>query len=96
MLFAAAAEAAGRRRDTIDAATLDELLEAAVERFGPRFAEVLPHCRVVVNGEDCRVMVNGEDCRVVVNREGSEPTVALGPDDEVALLPPVSGGTVRT
>lgn len=31
-------------------------------------------------------------CRVWVNGEEALPTTAVGADDEVALLPPVSGG----
>ena len=31
-------------------------------------------------------------CRVWVNGEPAEPASAVGPDDEVAVLPPVSGG----
>jgi len=33
-----------------------------------------------------------ELCRVWVNGEPAEPSTAVGPNDEVALLPPVSGG----
>ena len=31
-------------------------------------------------------------CRVWVNGESADPTMAVGPNDEVAILPPVSGG----
>lgn len=31
-------------------------------------------------------------CRVWVNGEPAEPDMTVGADDEVALLPPVSGG----
>ena len=31
-------------------------------------------------------------CQVWLNGEPTEPTDAVGPDDEVAVLPPVSGG----
>lgn len=31
-------------------------------------------------------------CRIWVNGEGSEPDATLREEDEVALLPPVSGG----
>lgn len=40
-----------------------------------------PHCAAVL--DRCRVWVNGEP---------SSPSDALHPGDEVALLPPVSGG----
>ncbi len=32
-------------------------------------------------------------CRVWVNGNDVAPETALGPDDELAVLPPVSGGT---
>ena len=51
-----------------------EVLDAAVARYGAQFAEVLPTCRVWVNGEAA----------------GLDDIV--GPTDEVAVLPPVSGG----
>ena len=31
-------------------------------------------------------------CRVWVNGEAAEPTDPIGPNDELAVLPPVSGG----
>lgn len=35
-------------------------------------------------------------CRVVVNGESAtDPSTPVGDDDEVAILPPVSGGAVR-
>jgi molybdopterin converting factor small subunit len=76
VLFARARETAGRKADEIDASTLGELLERAVADYGPDFAAVLDISRVWVNG--------------------NEPTDGLntpvGPNDEVAVLPPVSGG----
>lgn len=76
VLFARAREAAGRKSDDIDAATLGELLDKAVEAYGPEFKAVLDISRVWLNG--------------------NEPTDGLstpvGPSDEVAVLPPVSGG----
>ena len=33
-----------------------------------------------------------EGSRVWLNGEPTEPAAAVGPDDEVAVLPPVSGG----
>ena len=76
VLFARAREAAGRKSDEIDAATLGELLDKAVEAYGPDFRAVLDISRVWLNG--------------------NEPTDGLstpvGPNDEVAVLPPVSGG----
>lgn len=33
-----------------------------------------------------------ETCKVWLNGEETEPTATVGPADEVAVLPPVSGG----
>ena len=73
-LFASIREAAGTGSVTIDAATVDELVAAATDKFGSSFAELVPVCRVWVNGEQA---VGSQQIR---------------PTDEVALLPPVSGG----
>jgi molybdopterin synthase sulfur carrier subunit len=75
-LFAAAREAAGRGSDTIEGATVDEVLERARAAYGPQFALVLHTARVWVNGEE--PLLHGA-------------TVLLD-GDEVAVLPPVSGG----
>jgi len=73
-LFAAAREAAGTGRDVVDGATVREVLDAAVAKYGSSFAEVLTNCRVWVNGES------------------ATPDDAVADTDEVAVLPPVSGG----
>ena len=73
-LFAAAREAAGTASVTMDGSTVDQVLAAAVDRFGDGFAAVLGTSKVWVNGEE-------------VPR--SHP---VGDNDEVAVLPPVSGG----
>lgn len=73
-LFAGAREAAGTDRDTLDGATVREVLDAAVARYGDAFAAVLGTCRVWVNGEP------------------AQPADAVADGDEVAVLPPVSGG----
>jgi MoaD family protein len=75
-LFARARELAGRSEDVIDAGTLGAVLDTAVARYGPDFAELLAHSRVWVNGDEAP--------------DGAATPVA--PDDEVAVLPPVSGG----
>jgi molybdopterin synthase sulfur carrier subunit len=75
-LFAQAKDAAGRPADEFDAATLGELLEAARSRYGPVFASVLDIARVWVNGDE----------------PAAGDTTPLADGDEVAVLPPVSGG----
>ncbi len=73
-LFAQAREAAGTGRDTVEGATVAEVLAGAAARYGAAFADVLGSCGVWLNGEPT---------------EHDAPT---GPSDEVAVLPPVSGG----
>jgi len=80
LFFARAREVAGRRDDTIEAATLSELLAVARDRYGPAFGDVLDTSRVWVNGDEPE----------------HGPGTALAPGDEVAVLPPVSGGAVAT
>jgi MoaD family protein len=79
LLFASAREAAGRANDDFDLGAgvpLQDLLTAAVERYGDRFAQVLGTARVWVNGDE------PESGRATTLRD----------DDEIAVLPPVSGG----
>ncbi|MCL4293284.1 MAG: MoaD/ThiS family protein [Acidimicrobiia bacterium] len=76
LLFASAREAAGCRDDTFNAATLGALLDAARERYGATFSAVLDGSRVWIGGEE------PEQGAATPLREG----------DEVAVLPPVSGG----
>jgi molybdopterin converting factor small subunit len=73
-LFASAREAAGTGRDVIDGACVEDVLRAAVVRYGHRFAGVLETCRIWVNGEEADLQTPVTD------------------RDEVAVLPPVSGG----
>ena len=73
-LFASARDAAGIARDDIAAATVDEVLAVARDRYGPGFVAVLASSKVWLNGEPA---------------DGTEP---VGASDEVAVLPPVSGG----
>lgn len=73
-LFAAAREAAGTARATIEGPTVDAVLRAARRQFGAEFSAVLDGSRVWLNGDP------------------ADLTTPVGPDDEVAVLPPVSGG----
>ena len=75
VLFAAARQAAGTGRDELPGATVGEVLDAACQRYGLTFAEVLANSRVWVNGAPA---------------EREEPVQSV---DEVAVLPPVSGGS---
>jgi molybdopterin synthase sulfur carrier subunit len=76
LLFARAREAAGRRDDALDAETLGDVLALARDRYGPAFAEVLAGSRVWVNGDE----------------PAAGDATPLSDGDEVAILPPVSGG----
>ena len=75
-LFAGARVAAGTGADEIDGATVGEVLDAAVARYGGDFAGLLDTCRIWVDGEPA---------------ERDDPVSAGA---EVAVLPPVSGGSV--
>jgi MoaD family protein len=75
-LFAAAREAAGRAEVERDATTVGELLDTARTDFGADFAAVLTRARVWVNGDEPAA--------------GDAELLADG--DEVAVVPPVSGG----
>ncbi len=74
--FAAAREAAGRGTDEFDADSLGELLSDAGARFGPTWTAVLATARVWVNGDEAP--------------DGASTRLSDG--DEIAVLPPVSGG----
>ncbi len=73
-LFATIRVAAGTGKDTFDESTVGDVLDAAVQRYGDGFAELLPICRVWLNGA------------------ATDRDAAVTEADEVALLPPVSGG----
>lgn len=73
-LFASIREAAGTGKSQVPGNTVAEVLAAASETYGQHFVDLLPTCRVWVNGE---------------------PALETDPvtnADEVAVLPPVSGG----
>lgn len=76
VMFAAIREAAGDRRAEFDGTNVGEVLKRATDRFGDRFERVLSCCSVLVGD-------------VVVSDPWNTP---VGPADEIALLPPVSGG----
>lgn len=76
LLFASARDAAGCASETIEAATLGALLDDARARYGAEFTAVLEHARVWVNGDE---PVDGD-------------ATELTDGDEIAVLPPVSGG----
>jgi molybdopterin converting factor small subunit len=79
LLFASAREAAGRGRDQYDLAatpTVGAVLDAAGSAYGSTFRAVLDRARVWVNGDD--------------PADGRATRLADG--DEIAVLPPVSGG----
>ena len=78
LLFAAAREAAGTNRDTIEADTVGAVLEVACARYGDVFGSVLAGSRVWLDGEE--------------PADGDATPVTDGA--EVAVLPPVSGGAV--
>jgi len=73
-LFATVRVAAGTGRATIPGETVGAVLDAARNEYGPEFAELIPVCRVWVNGA------------------AADVATPVTEADEVALLPPVSGG----
>ena len=73
-LFASAREAAGVAEADFEGKDVEQVLAAAVGRFGPAFAQVLAASRVWVNGAP------------------AEASTPVDGGDEVAVLPPVSGG----
>ncbi len=80
--FAGAREAAGTGSADFYATTLGDLLAQASERFGEQFRLVLETSRVWVNGEEPG---QGE-------ARGRAEETELQDGDEIAILPPVSGG----
>lgn len=72
--FANAREAAGVSEVEISGATIEEVLDRAVEAYGADFARVLAISKVWRNGEPANRL---ED---------------VMSSDEIAILPPVSGG----
>lgn len=76
-MFASVREAAGQPSGEFESSHVAELLGQASIRYGPEFAKLLQFCTIAVNG-------------MGIDDEGLG--TVLGASDEVALLPPVSGG----
>jgi MoaD family protein len=74
--FAAARDATGTATTELDAATVGDALDAVRTTYGSDLSSVLDCARVWVNGDE------PEDGDRAVLRDG----------DEVAVIPPVSGG----
>lgn len=79
-MFAALREAAGEAEATAAPGRLPVVLDSLRGRYGPTFAERLRLCTVLVDGD-------------VVSRDAD---VAVADGAELALLPPVSGGSAET
>ncbi|MEO7803850.1 MAG: MoaD/ThiS family protein [Actinomycetota bacterium] len=77
-MFASVREAAGRPSDEFEASDVEGLLSLARARYGVGFESLLHLCAITVNGR------NVEAALGLATR--------LNDGDEVALLPPVSGG----
>jgi molybdopterin synthase sulfur carrier subunit len=79
-LFASAREAAGLSVDRIDGGTVGEVLDEARRRYGERFAAILTHSRVWVNGQpaDVRAPLREGDVVAVLPpvSGGSDPVLA--------------------
>lgn len=73
-LFGPAREAAGTASCDVPGSNVAAIIESAAALYGHQFSELLPRCRVWVNGEP------------------AEPSTEVRSGDEVAVLPPVSGG----
>jgi molybdopterin converting factor small subunit len=59
----------------VSGSTVEDVVRAAGEKYGQRFTDLLPTCRVWLNGEEV------------------PPSTPVTDKDEVAVLPPVSGGS---
>lgn len=78
LLFATAREAAGRRHAEIPGDSVGAVMHAACSRFGADFERLMRSCTILVADE-----------AIPADRWWD---VAVRDADEVAVLPPVSGG----
>lgn len=76
VMFATAREASGVATAAIPGDTVEVVLSAAIDRYGPRFASVLAHSRIWLNGEFA----------------ARSATTRVGIADEIAVIPAVAGG----
>jgi molybdopterin converting factor small subunit len=74
LFFGPARDAAGESRVVVEGASVKEVVAATLARFGEPLANLLPTCRVWLNGEQ------------------TTPDTPVNAGDELAVLPPVSGG----
>jgi len=79
-LFASLRELAGTSTVDVDATTVGGVVAAMSDRFGPEFDRLIASGSVVVNGDR------------IAPGDATASTRLLTDADEVALLPPVSGG----
>ena len=73
-LFANLREIAGTNRVDLDATSVGDALDEAVERYGDKFAATLSTAQVWVNGDQ------------------ADRSTSVTGNDEIAVIPPVSGG----
>jgi sulfur-carrier protein len=76
LLLGPAREAAGLSHDEIDGESVTQVLDEAVQRYGPAFNEVLRVSQIWINGEP------------------ADGRTSIGSDDQIAVLPPISGGCI--
>ena len=74
LLLGPAREAAGVARDEFEGTTVDEILDAAIARYGEGFVRILAVSQVWLNGE------------------ATTRGAPVGAQDEIVVLPPISGG----
>ena len=72
------AETCGTGQMQMEGMTVDLLLHALSDRFGPEFDRKLKTCKVLVNGRSVTALALGR--------------TPLTAQDEVTLLPPIAGG----